>query len=368
MWMFDGQRRAERRSVAELTHAVRAQLQALGEPAYELVARTRDDHVLYRRLSAAELLDRVRDLRGENRAGTEFTLRPAVERTGLVLLRHLDASGLEALGRDGFPPVLVVGPAPDLYDAWVRLDAIGIQRGLHAALAQTLALRYGADPESADRGASAPLAGFRDRHDRWTVALVRVNQERPERQVAPGALALVDQVLDHVILGSTFLNRARTVVREPQDPPLDQEQAVSRAPDHAPTPRPGGEAAPALHDTARRATAPSLSYAEQFGAYRQTLLEQNPALNERQADWGAAHRLVQENPGLGYVPLVRALDQGGAAGQGSAGRPLERTAYIAQTAQKVLAAQESGREAGWTGTGRSRSGASPHGRDGGGRS
>jgi hypothetical protein len=353
MWLFDAQQRAERRSVGELTHAVRAQLQALGEPAFELVARTRDDHVLYRRLSAAELLDRVRDLRSENLAGTEFSLRPAAERTGLVLLRHLDASGLEALRRDGFPPVLVVGPAPDLYDAWVRLDAIGIQRGLHAALAQTLAVRYGADPESADRGASAPLAGFRDHDNRWTVALLSVNQERLERRVAPGALALVDQVLDHMILDLAFLDRQRAVAREPQGPPLDHEQAMLRISDQASRAHslsvPGDALPPAVPDWAR----PAPTYAEQFSAFRRALLEQNPALDVRQADWGAAQRLVRGNPGLSYVPLVRALDQGGAAGQGLGGLPLERTLYIAQTAQKVLAARESRREVGRDGGGRS---------------
>jgi hypothetical protein len=355
MWVFDGKKRAERCGVAEIAQALRAQLGALGEPAYELVARTRDDQVLYRRLGPAELLERVRDLRSENLAGTEFSLRPAAERTGLVLLRHLDISGLEALRRDGFPPVLVVGPALDIYDAWVRLDVIGIQRGLHAALAQTLAVRYGADPTSADRGASAPLAGFRTRADTWTVALVSASLERPERQVAPGALALVDRVLDHMIVNPAFLDRERAVARDPQGPPLDHEPAMLHIPDHGspayPPSGPDDALTPAAPDRPRRSPAPT--YAEQFSAFRRALLEQNPALDGRQADWGAAQRLICENPGLTYVPLVRALDQGGASGQGLGGLPLERTLYIAQTAQKVLAGRRSRREGGRDGGGRS---------------
>jgi hypothetical protein len=181
------------------------------------------------------------------------------------------------------------------------------------------------------------------------VTLVSASLQRPERQVAPGALALVDRVLDHMVLDPAFLDRERTVAREPLGPALDREQAVPRIPDNVspayPRPGPDDTLTLAVPDRTQRPLA-APTYAEQFSAFRRAFLEQNPALDERQADWGAAQRLVRENPGLSYVPLVRALDQGGAAGQGMGGMPLERTLYIAQTAQNVLAVRESRREAG----------------------
>ena len=71
MWMFDQDKRQDRRDVADLKELLKAQLRALGEGRYELTLRTRDDQVSYAHVSAADILDRVRDLRAVNMAGTD---------------------------------------------------------------------------------------------------------------------------------------------------------------------------------------------------------------------------------------------------------------------------------------------------------
>jgi len=130
MWIFDQDKRQDRRDVADLKELLTTQLKALGEGRYELTLRTRDDQVSYAHVSAADILDRVRDLRAVNMAGTDIALRPAA-RSGLVLLRDVPAAQVADLTRDGFPPVLLTEPAPARFDAWVRVDSVGIQRGLH---------------------------------------------------------------------------------------------------------------------------------------------------------------------------------------------------------------------------------------------
>jgi len=80
-------------------------------------------------------------------------------------------------------------------------------------------------------------------------------------------------------------------------------------------------------------------YAEQFGRLRRALLESGQGrLDARQAEWGAAHQLVDTYPQLTRDELAEALDKGGASGQGQGRTPPEREAYIARTAEKVLAA------------------------------
>jgi len=197
MWMFDQDKRQDRRDVADLTELLKAQLKALGEGRYELTLRTRDDQVSYAHVSAADILDRVRDLRAVNMAGTDIAIRPAA-RTGLVLLRDVPAARIGDLRGDGFPPVLLTEPRPERFDAWVRLDTMGIQRGLHDSMAQVIAARYGGDTRTAGAEQAAPLAGFttRDDPDR-RVPLVSADRES---RMAPAALDLADWVLERVSL------------------------------------------------------------------------------------------------------------------------------------------------------------------------
>jgi len=457
MWIFDQDKREDRRDVADLTELLKTQLAALGERRYELTLRTRDDQVSYAQVSPEDILDRVRDLRAVNRAGTDIALRPA-ERSGLVLLRDVPAAQVADLTQDGFPPVLLTEPAPGRFDAWVRVDSVGIQRGLHDSMAQLLAARYDLDTRTAGAEQAAALAGFTTRADPdRRIPLVSADRES---RVAPAALDLADWVLEHAQLDPALVddqrgrwvppdqrNEAARAAAARLDQVLGDRDPAAPAPDRFTQPTPeqymvavyadlhaeqrvahevagrqdaatrdqaASEAARAAaqefherfpyqqpdtfaavlrangvedatiaaavragfgdpprgpdqaalraelggalraaglpvetdlalpihpHPPAPAAPPAAPTYAAQFGTLRRALLAGSDGrLDERQAEWGAAHQLVDTYPQLTRDELVGALDQGGAAGQGQGRTPPEREAYIARTAEKVLAA------------------------------
>jgi len=313
------------------------QLKALGERRYELTLRTRDDQVSYAHVTPADILDRVRDLRAVNMAGTDIAIRP-VERTGLALLRDVAAARIGDLVRDGFPPVLLTEPRPERFDAWVRLDSMGVQRGLHDSMAQVIAARYGGDTRTAGAEQAAPLAGFTTREDPDR-CIPLVNADR-ESRVAPAALDLADWVLERVSLPQEIVEeqRWRNVTlehaRQEAERPADADRSDDRSDREAARDAsvPSSPSAPPAEPT----------YAAQFGSLRRALLEGGQGrLDERQAEWGAAHQLVDKYPQLTRDELAEALDKGGASGQGQGRTPPEREAYIARTAAKVLAAAQS---------------------------
>ena len=206
MWIFDQDKREDRRDVADLKEVLKTQLAALGERRYELTLRTRDDQVSYAQVSPEDILDRVRDLRAVNRAGTDVAIRPA-ERTGLALLRDVPAARLADLREDGLAPVLVTEPRPERFDAWVRVDTVGIQRGLHDSMAQVIAARYGGDTRTAGAEQAAPLAGFTTRADPdRRIPLVSADRES---RVAPAALDLADWVLERAQLAPAVVAEQR---------------------------------------------------------------------------------------------------------------------------------------------------------------
>ncbi len=333
MWIFDQDKRQDRRDVTNLKELLTTQLKALGERRYELTLRTRDDQVSYAHVSPEDILDRVRDLRAVNMAGTDIAIRPAA-RSGLVLLRDVPAARIGDLRRDGFPPVLLTEPQPERFDAWVRLDTMGVQRGLHDSMARIIAARYGGDTRTAGAEQAAPLAGFttRDDPDR---RIPLVNADR-ESRVAPAALDLADWVLERVSLPQEIVEEQRwrnvTIAHARQE--------VERA---AAADRPDREAArDASVPASSAASPPEPTYAAQFGRLRRALLEGGDGrLDERQAEWGAAHQLVDTYPQLTQDELTEALDKGGASGQGQGRTPPEREAYIARTTAKVMTAAQS---------------------------
>ena len=453
MWIFDQDKREDRRDVADLKELLKTQLAALGERRYELTLRTRDDQVSYAHVTPADILDRVRDLRAVNRAGTDIALRPAA-RSGLVLLRDVPAAQVADLTQDGFPPVLLTEPAPARFDAWVRVDSVGIQRGLHDSMAQLLAARYDLDTRTAGAEQAAALAGFTTRADPDR-RIPLVSADRASR-VAPAALDLADWVLEHAQLDPALVDdqRGRWVPPDHRNEAaraaaarLDQvvgdrdpaERVPAPAPDRFTHPTPAqyivavyadlhadqrvAHAVAGRQDAATRDQAAAVAaraaaqqfherfpyqqpdtfaavlrangvepatiaaavrdgfgdpprgpdraalmaelgaslreagvpietglalpvapstdppYAEQFGRLRRALLESGQGrLDARQAEWGAAHQLVDTYPQLTRDELAEALDKGGASGQGQGRTPPEREAYIARTAEKVLAA------------------------------
>jgi len=332
MWIFDQDKRQDRRDVADLKDLLAMQLKALGERRYELTLRTRDDQVSYAHVTPADILDRVRDLRAVNMAGTDIAIRPAA-RTGLVLLRDVPAARIGDLVQDGFPPVLLTELRPERFDAWVRLDTMGVQRGLHDSMAQVIAARYGGDTRTAGAEQAAPLAGFTTREgpDR-RIPLVNADGES---RVAPAALDLADWVLERVSLPQEIVEeqRWRTVTleharQEAERPAVADRSDREAARDASVLPPP----VPPVEPT----------YAAQFGSLRRALLEGGQGrLDERQAEWGAAHQLVDTYPQLTQDELADALDKGGASGQGQGRTSPEREAYIARTAAKVMTAAQS---------------------------
>ena len=331
MWIFDQDKRQDRRDVADLKDLLATQLRALGERRYELTLRTRDDQVSYAHVTPADLLDRVRDLRAVNLAGTDIAIRPA-ERTGLALLRDVPAARIGDLVQDGFLPVLLTEPRPERFDAWVRLDTLGIQRGLHDSMAQVIAARYGGDTRTAGAEQAAPLAGFTTREDPDR-RIPLVNADR-ESRVAPAALDLADWVLERVSLPQEIVEeqRWRTVTleharQEAERPAVADRSDREAARDASVLPPP----VPPVEPT----------YAAQFGSLRRALLEGGQGrLDERQAEWGAAHQLVDTYPQLTQDELADALDKGGASGQGQGRTSPEREAYIARTVAKVMTAAQ----------------------------
>ena len=332
MWIFDQDKRQDRRDVADLKDLLTIQLKALGERRYELTLRTRDDQVSYAHVTPADILDRVRDLRAVNMAGTDIAIRPA-ERNGLALLRDVPAAHIADLTRDGFPPVLLTEPRPERFDAWVRLDTMGIQRGLHDSMAQVIAARYGGDTRTAGAEQAAPLAGFTTREDPDR-RIPLVNAAR-ESRVAPAALDLADWVLERVSLPQEIVEeqRWRTVTLEHARQEAERPAVVDRSDREA--------ARDASVPVSSAATPPEPTYAAQFGSLRRALLEGGDGrLDERQAEWGAAHHLVDTYPQLTRDELAEAIDKGGASGQGQGRTPPEREAYIARTAAKVMTAAQ----------------------------
>lgn len=346
-------------ALAELRGTVDDQLRALGAPLYEVVTRTRDDGVAYRHLAPGELLGRVADLRSENRAGTEVSIRP-LDDPGLVLLRGLAPDQHDALVRDGFPPALTVNVPREAgdttIDAWVRLPPMA--PGLRDATAQTLAARYGT-AGTGGRDEAGALGGFAD----WAGApraVVATRHDRPERQVASGAQELHGYVLDNMVLRPGFLDQERARFGHPVPergltaPAWSEGQEASR-PVNAPArgldtraqagiiegPMPLSprhlarlesirQDAEALHAAWRVAV-----NADRFGEVRATF-QRLGVRDGREVDYKAALQIARENPALTRAELGAALERGGAGGKPERGLEEERAAYIARTADRAF--------------------------------
>jgi len=369
------------------TRALKSQLKALDAPRYRVSVRTPDDRVQVAVLSAADLLGQERWLRGQNEAGAQVRLRPA-EPSGLVLVGPLSGRQRAALEEDGFSGALVTSLGADRYEVWVRLAGGPLPRGLEEAMGQALNAHY------TDGGASgAPLAGslaagLEDPRDPWTRSAdgqgVYVTVAASSRIIAPSALALRDELLEHMRLPQAYFSprghdRPDHGDGQDHDHPADHlvpnHDRIGRGKaehcgigqDHGGEQNHGddGWAATTAAMAARSRTevevgeqvdAPQRGIAsaneamptqapeqdaalgEQFAALREQILSRNrKGLDARQAEFAAAHQLSRAYPHLTVVELRQALDQGGATGQGTAGLPADRDTYIARTAERVLA-------------------------------
>jgi len=373
------------------TRALKAQLKALDAPRYRVSVRTLDDRVQVAVLSAADLLGQERWLRGQNEAGAQVRLRPA-DPTGLVLVGPLSGRQRAALEEDGFPGALVTSLGADRYEVWVRLAGGPLPRGLEEAMGQALNAHYTDGGASGAPLAGSLVAGLEDPRNPWTRNAdgqgVYVTVAAHSRIIAPSAPALRDELLEHMRLPQDYFSpRGHDCPdRDGQghDLPADHlvsgherpDRGVLAEPEHLVAGEQGyrgkqdhgddGWAATTAAMAARSRTAVEVgeqvdppqrvvaggtneampaqapeqdaTLAAQFAALREQILSRNrKGLDARQAEFAAAHQLSRAHPDLTVVELRQALDLGGATGQGTAGLPANRDAYIARTAERVLA-------------------------------
>jgi len=362
--------------------ALKAQLKALDAPRYRVTLRTPDDRVQVAVLSAADLLGQERWLRGQNEAGAQVRLRPA-DPAGLVLVGPLSSRQRAAMEEDGFPGALVTSLGADRYEVWVRLAGGPLPRGLEEAMGQALNAHYSDGGASSAPLAGSLVAGLEDPRDPWTRSAdgqgVYVTVAASSRIIAPSALALRDELLEHMRLPQDYFSpRGRDHIDhgdgQGHDRPADHLVSGHERPDRGVVaelerPDPGeqdrgddGWAATTAAMAARSRTtvevgeqvdAPQRGSADhtpaqapeqdetlaaQFAALREQILSRNrKGLDARQAEFAASHQLSRAHPHLTVAELRQALDQGGATGQGTAGLPADRDAYIARTAERVLA-------------------------------
>ncbi len=369
------------------TRALKAQLKALDAPRYRVTVRTPDDRVQVAVLSAADLLGQERWLRGRNEAGAQVRLRPA-DPAGLVLVGPLSGRQRAAMEEDGFPGALVTSLGADRYEVWVRLEGRPLPRGLEEAMGQALNARYSDGGAYGAPPAGALAAGLEDPHDFWTRSAdgqgVYVTVAAHSRIVAPAALALRDELLEHMRLPQDYFSPRghdrpdrdgrghdlpadhlvsgherpdRGVLAEPEHLVAGEQgyrgeqahgdegwaattaamAARSRAAGEVGAPQ-RGIAGGTNEVTPVQAPEQDVTLGEQFAALREQILSRNrKGLDARQAEFAAAHQLSRAHPHLTVAELRQALDQGGATGQGTAGLPVDRDTYIARTAERVLA-------------------------------
>jgi len=368
------------------TRVLKAQLKALNAPRYRVTLRTPDDRVQVAVLSVADLLGQERWLRGQNEAGAQVRLRPA-DLTGLVLVGPLSGRQRAAMEEDGFPGALVTGLGADRYEVWARLAGGPLPRGLEEAMGQALNAQYTDGGASGAPLAGSLVAGLEDPRDPWTRSadgqVIYVTVAAHSRIIAPSALALRDELLEHMRLPQDYFSPRghdrpdhgdgqghdrsadhlvsgherpdRGVVAELERPdPGEQDRgddgwaattaamaARSRTAvevgEQVDTPQ-RGVAGGANEATLAQAPSQDEALAAQFAALREQILSRNrKGLDARQAEFAAAHQLSRAHPHLTVAELRQALDQGGATGQGTAGLPADRDAYIARTAERVLA-------------------------------
>ncbi len=197
---------------------VRAQLDQLQAQRYEVVVRTAEDQIQHAELNARDTIDLVPWLRGLNDAGAQIRIRPA-EPTPLVLVTHLRREDLERMAGDGFPPALAERVRAGHYEAWVQLDKTPLPAGLHTALAQTLADRYGGEVGRAGPQQTGFLAPFVNpwdgTRDGRPVETFPVEMMRGERGEAPAAATLRREILEHMVLPRGYLT-SRGALESPE--------------------------------------------------------------------------------------------------------------------------------------------------------
>jgi hypothetical protein len=146
--------------------AVERMLTALDAPVYDLgVLSERGMLPGLANLVASCVMSRIPLLKAHNARGAHIYIRPAGEHRYTVL-DDLSAEAVEQLAADGFEPCSVVETSPGNFQAWLKHGDV-YPAALSTLVAQTLARRYGADPNAADWRRFGRLPGFTNPKPRY---------------------------------------------------------------------------------------------------------------------------------------------------------------------------------------------------------
>jgi hypothetical protein len=140
-------------------NAVERMLAALDAPAFDLgVLSERGMLPGLANCTAQAVLARIPLMKAHNARGAHIYIRPAGEHRYTVL-DDLSAEAVEQLAADGFEPCAVVETSPGNFQAWLKHGDV-YRAAFSTFVAQTLARRYGADPNAADWRRFGRLPGF----------------------------------------------------------------------------------------------------------------------------------------------------------------------------------------------------------------
>lgn len=139
--------------------AVERMLSALDAPAYDLgVLSERGMLPGLANLTASGVIARIPLLKAHNARRAHIYVRPAGEHRYTVL-DDLSSESVARLTGDGYEPCAVVETSTGNFQAWLK-HAKTYSSALSTLAAQTLAQRYGADPNAADWRRFGRLPGF----------------------------------------------------------------------------------------------------------------------------------------------------------------------------------------------------------------
>ena len=140
-------------------NAVERMLGALDAPAYDIgVLSGRGMLPGLANLSAEEILARIPLLKAHNARGAHIYIRPTGEHRYTVF-DDLQANAVQRLSADGYEPCAVVETSRGNFQAWLKHGDV-YPAAVSTFVAQTLAQRYGADPNAADWRRFGRLPGF----------------------------------------------------------------------------------------------------------------------------------------------------------------------------------------------------------------
>lgn len=139
--------------------AVERMLAALDAPAYDLgVLSERGMLPGLANLAASGVISRIPLLKAHNARGAHIYVRPAGEHRYTVL-DDLSSESVARLAADGYEPCAVIETSAGNFQAWLKHAEV-YPAALSTLAAQTLARRYGADPNAADWRRLGRLPGF----------------------------------------------------------------------------------------------------------------------------------------------------------------------------------------------------------------